>query len=117
MLRLRAQLELGRTPKGFGDGLLLDLVAALRATRPGELIALTSSVASVAEDLDAWSRLTGNAIVGMTPEEEGGTRWVVRHGRAPEANEAPAADLRARLWLYVNFDCNLKCDYCCVRSS
>jgi MoaA/NifB/PqqE/SkfB family radical SAM enzyme len=23
----------------------------------------------------------------------------------------------SRLWLYVNFDCNLHCDYCCVRSS
>ena len=23
----------------------------------------------------------------------------------------------ARLWLYTNFDCNLRCDYCCVRSS
>src|ERR1700722_637811 len=23
----------------------------------------------------------------------------------------------ARLWLYTNFDCNLHCDYCCVRSS
>ena len=22
-----------------------------------------------------------------------------------------------RLWLYTNFDCNLRCDYCCVRSS
>jgi MoaA/NifB/PqqE/SkfB family radical SAM enzyme len=23
----------------------------------------------------------------------------------------------SRLWLYTNFDCNLHCDYCCVRSS
>ena len=23
----------------------------------------------------------------------------------------------SRLWLYTNFDCNLRCDYCCVRSS
>ena len=23
----------------------------------------------------------------------------------------------SRLWLYTNFDCNLCCDYCCVRSS
>ena len=22
-----------------------------------------------------------------------------------------------RLWMYTNFDCNLACDYCCVRSS
>ena len=25
--------------------------------------------------------------------------------------------LGSRLWLYTNFDCNLRCDYCCVRSS
>jgi molybdenum cofactor biosynthesis enzyme MoaA len=32
----------------------------------------------------------------------------------------PAEDNRpvgSRLWLYTNFDCNLHCDYCCVRSS
>jgi MoaA/NifB/PqqE/SkfB family radical SAM enzyme len=32
----------------------------------------------------------------------------------------PAEDHRpvgSRLWLYTNFDCNLRCDYCCVRSS
>ena len=32
----------------------------------------------------------------------------------------PAEDARpvgSRLWLYTNFDCNLRCDYCCVRSS
>ena len=25
--------------------------------------------------------------------------------------------LGSRVWLYTNFDCNLRCDYCCVRSS
>jgi MoaA/NifB/PqqE/SkfB family radical SAM enzyme len=25
--------------------------------------------------------------------------------------------LGERLWIYTNFDCNLSCDYCCVRSS
>jgi molybdenum cofactor biosynthesis enzyme MoaA len=32
----------------------------------------------------------------------------------------PAEDNRpvgSRVWLYTNFDCNLRCDYCCVRSS
>jgi len=32
----------------------------------------------------------------------------------------PGVDNRpvgSRLWLYTNFDCNLRCDYCCVRSS
>ena len=47
---------------------------------------------------------------------------MIRCGEAPaEADrEAPAEAPRAlgsRLWLYTNFDCNLRCDYCCVRSS
>jgi MoaA/NifB/PqqE/SkfB family radical SAM enzyme len=32
----------------------------------------------------------------------------------------PAEDNRpvgSRLWLYTNFHCNLRCAYCCVRSS
>ncbi|WP_256378815.1 radical SAM protein [Bradyrhizobium sp. Ai1a-2] len=39
-----------------------------------------------------------------------------RHG---EAHETIAEDrpVGSRLWLYTNFDCNLSCDYCCVRSS
>ena len=47
---------------------------------------------------------------------------MIRCGEAPtEADsEAPTEAARAlgsRLWLYTNFDCNLRCDYCCVRSS
>ena len=43
-------------------------------------------------------------------------RWVIRHGarRSDNVDERPLGD---RLWLYTNFDCNLRCDYCCVRSS
>jgi len=44
------------------------------------------------------------------------SRWVFRCG----AVAVPAEDARpvgSRLWLYTNFDCNLRCDYCCVRSS
>jgi sulfatase maturation enzyme AslB (radical SAM superfamily) len=35
---------------------------------------------------------------------------------APEESEADRP-IGSRLWLYTNFDCNLRCDYCCVRSS
>jgi organic radical activating enzyme len=54
------------------------------------------------------------------------TRWIIRRGPArgqddrPSAFAKASADKRAlgsRLWLYTNFDCNLRCDYCCVRSS
>jgi pyruvate-formate lyase-activating enzyme len=114
-MRLEAAIDITGGPRTFATGLLLALVAALRATRPGDLIALTSAVPSVATELEAWSRFTGNTIVGASPED-GATRWVIRHGPAParEMNDRP---LGSRLWLYTNFDCNLRCDYCCVRSS
>src|SRR5256884_938274 len=41
-------------------------------------------------------------------------RWVFRHGTVPLESNRPVG---SRLWLYTNFDCNLSCDYCCVRSS
>jgi len=114
--RLTAHIELDACRRTFASGLLLDLAAALRATAPGDLIAVSGdSPASLEADLEAWSRLTGHAIVGRT-HEDGRTRWVVRHGTAgtAHANDRPLGE---RLWLYVNFDCNLQCDYCCVRSS
>jgi MoaA/NifB/PqqE/SkfB family radical SAM enzyme len=48
--------------------------------------------------------------------EEGRTRWALRYGEAGEkvGEERP---IGSRFWLYTNFDCNLSCDYCCVRSS
>ena len=41
---------------------------------------------------------------------------MIRHGAAA-IDDGRAQSLGERLWLYVNFDCNLQCDYCCVRSS
>jgi pyruvate-formate lyase-activating enzyme len=114
-MRLEAAIEIMGGSRTFASGLLLDLVGAMRATRSGDLIALTSVLPWVAGDLEAWSRLTGNAIVGVT-EDGNATRWVIRHG-PPPVHDAPDRPLGHRLWLYTNFDCNLQCDYCCVRSS
>jgi pyruvate-formate lyase-activating enzyme/TusA-related sulfurtransferase len=114
-MRLEAAIEIMGGRKTFASGLLLDLVAALRTTRAGERIALTSTQPSIGPDLEAWSRLTGHAIVGVT-EDGDARRWVIRHGRAPVDN-VDGRPVGHRLWLYTNFDCNLRCDYCCVRSS
>jgi len=113
---LPTRVEIDAAGRTFASGLLLDLTAALRRTAEGELLALTAAdAAAIERDLDAWSRLTGHAIVARTIGD-GGARWVIRHGAA--ARDADAARrLGERLWLYVNFDCNLRCDYCCVRSS
>lgn len=108
-------IDLGPTSKTFRTGLLLDLLAAIRRSRPGDLIALTTEDPTLASDLDAWSRLTGHTIV-ESAAAGGGTRWVIRHGAIAES-DADTRPLGTRLWLYTNFDCNLRCDYCCVRSS
>ena len=118
---LRAHIELDVGAKTFATGLLIELIAALRRVCPGDLIAVIGSDRTVGTELEAWCRFTRNGFVDVTLEE-GRYRWVIRSGEAPtEADrEAPAEAPRAlgsRLWLYTNFDCNLRCDYCCVRSS
>src|SRR6202011_3276956 len=66
-------------------------------------------------DLEAWCRFTHNTLVDSR-SNAGRTRWVIRCGAAPE-NSGLKRPIGSRLWLYTNFDCNLRCDYCCVRSS
>ncbi len=110
-----AKIEITADGRNFADGLLVDLIAALRRSRSGDLLALTGDQAAIGADLEAWCRFTGNSLVGST-EEPGGTRWLIRCGAAP-ADPEDARPLGSRLWLYTNFHCNLRCDYCCVRSS
>ncbi|OKO83109.1 radical SAM protein [Bradyrhizobium sp. AS23.2] len=76
---------------------------------------MISGDASIGPELEAWCRFTRNSLVGAS-DEGGRTRWVLRYGEAPEdvGEDRPVG---SRLWLYTNFDCNLACDYCCVRSS
>jgi pyruvate-formate lyase-activating enzyme len=111
----RASIELDAGAKTFASGLLPELIAALRRSRPGDLVAVVGSEASVGADLEAWCRFTRNTLIDTTLEM-GRTRWVIRYGEAPASAEADRP-VGSRLWLYTNFDCNLSCDYCCVRSS
>ncbi|RZN11446.1 radical SAM protein [Bradyrhizobium genosp. SA-3] len=113
-MRTAAKLELDAGTKTFASGLLADLIDALRRSRKGDLVALISGDPSIGPDLEAWCRFTRNSLVDVAVEQ-GRTRWVVRYGEAPESVED--RPVGSRLWLYTNFDCNLSCDYCCVRSS
>ncbi|HEX4210364.1 MAG TPA: radical SAM protein [Candidatus Binataceae bacterium] len=112
---MNANIELDIGRKTFTSCLLPELIAVLRRSRPGDLIAVAGEDQSIGPELETWCRFTGNPLVEATVEK-GRPRWIFRCGAVPDS----AADNRpvgSRLWLYTNFDCNLRCDYCCVRSS
>ena len=112
---MKADIDLDIGRKTFASGLLPELIAALGRSRPGDLVAVVADEESIGSELETWCRFTGNPLLEAAVEK-GRTRWVFRCGKVP----MPAEDNRpvgSRLWLYTNFDCNLRCDYCCVRSS
>ena len=113
-MRMKAAFELDAGTKTFASGLLPELIDALRRSHPGDLVAIRGE-ANMGADLEAWCRFTRNTLVDTTVES-GRMRWVIRYGEAP-ANADADRPIGSRLWLYTNFDCNLRCDYCCVRSS
>jgi pyruvate-formate lyase-activating enzyme len=116
-MRADVDLDIGR--KTFASGLLPKLIAVLRHSQPGDLVAVVGEEESVGPELETWCRFTGNPLLeAMT--DKGRPRWVFRCGAVGSPADVPAEDNRpvgSRLWLYTNFDCNLHCDYCCVRSS
>ena len=106
-------LDIGR--KTFASGVLPELIAVLRRSRPGDLVAMVGDEESIGPELETWCRFTGNALLVATTEK-GRMRWVFRCGPLAAQGE-DSRPVGSRLWLYTNFDCNLRCDYCCVRSS
>jgi TusA-related sulfurtransferase len=120
-MAMRANIELDAGAKTLATGLLLELIAALRRIRPGDLMAVVGSDRTIGTELEAWCRFTRNSLVDVAFEADR-YRWVIRCGEAPaeadgEATAESHRPIGSRLWLYTNFDCNLRCDYCCVRSS
>ena len=104
-------------------GLVLDLIDALAATPAGSTVTLdvtagaggdANQIAANVDLIAAWCSGSGNELVAIHPDVV-----VVRHGRGRDVLAGLDAGLipGTRLWMYVNFDCNLHCDYCCVSSS
>ncbi len=93
---------------------ILTLVEELAAVADGDVVRVAVSRDGDVELARAWCERSGNTLVDV---HDG--HLVVRRGRAPDPLNDIAPDRRpgARLWMYTNFDCNLACDYCCVRSS
>ena len=117
-MKANIDLDIGR--KTFASGLLSELIAALRRSRPGDLIAVVGEEESIGPELEKWCRFTGNPLVQVMVEKGRG-RWVFRCGTVGGITEDNRSEdnrpVGSRLWLYTNFHCNLRCDYCCVRSS
>jgi pyruvate-formate lyase-activating enzyme len=112
---MRADFDLDIGRKTFPSGLLPELIKVLRQSRPGDLVAVLGDEKSIGPELETWCRFTGNPLLEATVEN-GRARWVFRCGAVP-ASPADNRPVGSRLWLYTNFNCNLHCDYCCVRSS
>jgi pyruvate-formate lyase-activating enzyme/TusA-related sulfurtransferase len=112
---MKADVDLDIRRESFASGLLPQLIAVLRRSQPGDLIAVIGDEEGIGPELETWCRFTGNPLLEATVAK-GRMRWVFRCGAAavPTEDNRPVG---SRLWLYTNFDCNLRCDYCCVRSS
>lgn len=112
---MKADIELDIGARTFASGLLAELIEVLRSTPPGTLVAVVGDEASVGPELETWCRFTGNALLEVSADKVR-RRWVFRCGNNTSLRE-DSRPVGSRLWLYSNFDCNLHCDYCCVRSS
>ncbi|HZE69588.1 MAG TPA: radical SAM protein [Pyrinomonadaceae bacterium] len=111
---MKADIDLEVGHKTFASGLLPELIAVLRRSRPGDLVAVIGDE-DIGSELETWGRFTGNPVLEATVEK-GRKRWLFRCG-AVAVHSEDNRPMGSRLWLYTNFDCNLRCDYCCVRSS
>lgn len=104
-------------PQLQDPGLLLDLVEQLGRAARHALVTVplrSGDGESQARAIESWCARTGNEMVTLEP----GAVTVRRGPRLdPFADLDPSQLPGTRLWMYTNFDCNLACDYCCVRSS
>ena len=100
-----------------GAAILLDLVERVGATARHGVARVPLGVSDPdfsTRVVTDWCERSGNELITVT---DGVAE--IRRGRIadPFADLLPDQVPGFRLWMYTNFDCNLACDYCCVRSS
>jgi 5-methyltetrahydropteroyltriglutamate--homocysteine methyltransferase len=79
-----------------GSGLLLQIRRHIDPLAPGQVLALHSTEPSVAEDLPAWCRLTGNPLLDARRD---GPRWTFLIARGPAAApNAPSSKPESPGW-------------------
>lgn len=94
--------------------IILDLVEQIAPLAEGMRTRVSLTSAADIDHARAWCERSGNTLVAV---DDG---WLtVQRGRVRSAAAPVPVDRRpgVRLWIYTNFDCNLECSYCCVRSS
>jgi pyruvate-formate lyase-activating enzyme len=95
---------------------VLDLLDATRQVARGSTVAVRfeGDRDTAARIASAWCERMGHEFVSVEADAV-----TVRTGRRsdPLAELDPDQIPGTRVWMYTNFDCNLACDYCCVRSS
>jgi pyruvate-formate lyase-activating enzyme len=91
-----------------------DLVEKLGSVAEGDTVAVPAPTPQDVAAAKEWCARTANTFV----RSDAGV-VVIRRGRRPDPllDLPPERQPGSRLWIYTNFDCNLACDYCCVRSS
>ena len=84
---MKADIDLDIGRKTFASGLLPELIAVLRRSRPGGLVAILGDEETIGPELETWCRFTGNPLLEAA-KEKGRARWVFRCGTAVIAAEA-----------------------------
>src|SRR5260370_12386422 len=108
-MRTNATVELDAGTKTFASGLLPDLIAALRRSRKGDLVAVISGAPGIGPELEAWCRFTRTSLVDVAVEEVR-TRWVLRYCETPHNGGADRPG-PSRVWLSPNFASNRICAF------
>lgn len=81
-----------------GSGLLLIIREHLEPLRAGGVIEIRSREISVKEDLPAWCRLVGHALLGVRPGEGGSSSYFVRKQAADEGLVADLETAKSFVW-------------------